>query len=144
MPGMADMAAPIDCEKTSPFRPLAWRWERARILRAGAAVPPEGDVDRWVHQAVQYQEAWERAEAGAGGGQGRLAAAMPAVFRAHEFWRRRDHPLTWGLEARLLTDESYAEIAARLALTAEAVEAYEALFFQVKDRLHLVDYIHAM
>ena len=39
------------------------------------------------------------------------------------------------LEARLLTSESFAEIAARFATEAPVIDCFEKLFFNVRDRL---------
>lgn len=47
------------------------------------------------------------------------------------------------VEARILAGQSNEEIANLCALTPEAVEYYEQTFFNVRDRLHLEDYITA-
>jgi hypothetical protein len=63
------------------------------------------------------------------------------LFQAHGFWAAGDAPPRWALEARLLTREPLETIAAKSGLATEVVEAYEALFFQVRDHLQARDYI---
>jgi hypothetical protein len=56
------------------------------------------------------------------------------VASARALAARPDHPLVWELEAWLLTEEPPAAIAGRLGLSVGSVRAYEALFYNVRDR----------
>jgi hypothetical protein len=47
----------------------------------------------------------------------------------------------WQLEARLLTPKDFGEVAAKCETTPEVVEAYEAVFFSIRDRLHIEGYV---
>ena len=57
-------------------------------------------------------------------------------------WRCRTRR-RWEVEARLLAGQTNAEIADRLGLGGDTVEAYEAIFFAVRDRLAASDWVAA-
>jgi hypothetical protein len=131
----------MDCHRDCPFRPVTWRWEWARLLREHGILPRRPHDDHWIARAIRFQVALTRAGAGADPSRNRLAEAQPAPFAAYHLWRQGEHPWRWALEARLLAGEPPEAIAARCGLSAAAVVAYEALFFNVRDRLEATDYI---
>ena len=59
----------------------------------------------------------------------------PAVCHAHRLHYSADLERRQILEARLLTSETFAEIAVRLATEPSVIEYYERLFFNIRDRL---------
>jgi DnaJ-domain-containing protein 1 len=65
----------------------------------------------------------------------------PAVCQAHVLHYSADVESRQILEARLLTRETFAEIAARLATQPATVEYYERIFFSVRDRFEQRDWI---
>jgi hypothetical protein len=65
----------------------------------------------------------------------------PAVCQAHLIHYSADVESRQILEARLLTSESFGEIAARLAMAPAMVEYYEGIFFSVRDRFQNRDWI---
>src|SRR5262249_20439813 len=48
----------------------------------------------------------------------------------------------WEVEARLLTDEPLARIAAKCSTTPRVIHAFEQVFFNVRDRLEATGYIN--
>lgn len=72
----------------------------------------------------------------------KLLLARNDMYQAHNIFYAADIETRLILEARLLTTETFAEIAARLATTPKAVEYYEGVFFNVRDRLSNGDWIH--
>src|SRR5437868_4959423 len=123
----------LDFTEECPFRPVDWRWKRAEVLRAEAIAPSERRDGRWVARAVQFQAALAQATTEAA--RAALAERDPAVALAYRLWAQGEHPVRWHLEARLLTGEPHATIAARCRVDEAAVAAYDALFFNVTGRL---------
>ena len=66
---------------------------------------------------------------------------MPGPVQAHALHTGPPTLARAEIEARLLTDEPFDVIARKCETTLEAVEAYESLFFCVRDRLGRRGYI---
>jgi hypothetical protein len=92
-----------------------------------------------VVRARRFLTALDRA--GGDPGHPRLGRSDPQVSGAVLLWRgeprrRRE------AEARLLAGQSDDEVAGRLGIAAGVVEAYENLFYAVRDRLEAADWDH--
>lgn len=134
----------IPALRDNPRRATNWRWLRAvQIdgggLRANRAVDgPEGF--KWIRRALRlkrrYDEAGNRPELTY-----RLVQYDRSLFWAHSIWMDDKAPTRWAIEARILAGESDLEIAERLGTSPDVIEAYEAVFFQVREMLHRRDYI---
>jgi hypothetical protein len=70
----------------------------------------------------------------------RDGAAAP-LNAAYDFYHAGSCPARWELEARILADEPVESIGQRFGLSPDAVDWYEALFFNVRDRLQTTSYI---
>jgi hypothetical protein len=57
-----------------------------------------------------------------------------AIREAHHIWKK-NRPPRWEIEARILAKQNDEEIAAAAQIPADAVAAFEALFFRVRDHL---------
>jgi hypothetical protein len=68
-------------------------------------------------------------------------ATRPDVYDAHRLHYSPDFERRAILQARLLTSETFAEIAGRFATTPKAIDYFEKLFFHVRDRLQNRDWI---
>ena len=67
-----------------------------------------------------------------------LSERNPTIFWAYDIWYTRDdagNPVRSEVEARLLADDQVENIARRVATEVEIIEAYERLFFNVRERL---------
>jgi hypothetical protein len=62
-------------------------------------------------------------------------AAAHSLSIADSNWPR------WELEARLLTEQPFEQIATRLGTNAAAIVAYHDVFFNVRHRLHATDWV---
>lgn len=62
------------------------------------------------------------------------------IYWAHQLYHD-DSPTRWAMEAYLLSRETDAQIGFLLGCPPEVVEAYEALFFDVRSKLQHPDYI---
>jgi hypothetical protein len=71
----------------------------------------------------------------------RLVQQMPDLYSAFTLHTEEAAAARWELEARVLADESTGVIADTMAMTPEVVAWYEAIFFQVRDRLGARGYI---
>jgi hypothetical protein len=132
---------PPDFFKDNPFRRPAWRSERvfAMLKHRPRPLRPRRSDDCHVrayrcflkHYLAAGDDGEERL---------RLHPAMPAVAQAHELFSI-DVERRQILEARLLTSETFDEIAARFATEAAVIDCFEKLFFSVRDRLTNKDWI---
>jgi hypothetical protein len=120
------------------FRPVDWRWRRATdLVESGGPLSP-GHDDGPVQEAVRYLRAWRacRAEEELQ----RLAREMPDLHGAHQLHLARSFQ-TWEAQARLLTEESFAQVAEKCGSDPRVIETYHSTFFHVRDRLHVEGYI---
>lgn len=119
--------------------PLDRRWLRAGWLLENGLAPMPREDDAWVDQAFHFRSALARCR----GEPDRLAlaAAMPAVYEAHALHQAEPPLLRWAVEARILSGELFGDIARKCGLLADAVEAFEKLFFAVVDKLHAETWI---
>ena len=128
----------LDCQPASPCCPVDWRWRRAEGIRRGLLPTPGRRADCWLRRAIRFQDAY----ADTGGllvpQSGPAGPAVLGAFRVRSSVEPRPRR---ELEARALARQSAGEIAARLDLTADVVEAYERLHFDVRDRLGAAGYI---
>jgi hypothetical protein len=121
------------------LRPPDWRWRRALYLvENGRRVSPRRD-DAWARAAVRFCRALRRCRGEAA--RQALARRLPALFQAHALYAGPPSLARWHLEARLLTREPFGEVAAKCETSPEVVEAFEAVFFCVRDRIDVEGYI---
>jgi hypothetical protein len=131
-------AEPYD-DAADPLRPPDRRWRRAlSLVENGRRVAPRRD-DAWVRAAARFCRALRRCQ-DEPARQG-LARRLPALFQAHALYAGPASLARWHLEARLLTPGTFGEVAAKCATTPEVVEAYEALYYCVRDRIDVEGYI---
>lgn len=134
----------INLRQESPFRPPDWRWQKARLLREQNRRASRRRDDPWVTIARAFQgevarcpNDWALAD---------LADKYPALIDARQLAEQDGvQSFRWELEARLLANDSPDRIAERMLIPAETARAYEALFFNVQDRLrHRSWVVHAV
>ena len=121
----------------NPFRPVDWRWERARQLASGRSPRCRWD-DKITLAASRFLRDQERtADEASGTG---LVDRDREILGALQI-RRGVPRLFWELEARILAGQSDEEIGSRLGVPGSVVEAYESLFFSVREKLHASDWV---
>jgi len=127
----------------NPSRVPDWRWLRAQDIAHGgppATVRRDGTTSTTlIRKATQFYKAWKRCDSDER--QMKLAERAPIVFWAHYLYAQPDHPLRWSVEARILAGETDREIARRIGCGEEIIQLYEALFFNVREKLNCTDYI---
>ncbi len=128
----------------NPCRVPAWRWLRAQHIAHGgpvATVRRDGSTSAvQIGRATRFYKALQNCD-GDERQLMKLAEQMPALFWAHYLYDQPDHPVRWEVEARILAGESDLEIARRVGCGVEIIQNYEALFFNVRDKLKRTDYI---
>jgi hypothetical protein len=124
----------MDYLPENPFRPLDWRWQLASAIQKDGLPPRWRRRDAWVRAICKYLRRSEVPRR-------RLTNSIAAIGKAHGIWSSRDPRQRLELEIRLLSGQTYADVAARCAIPAEIVEAYERLFFNVIDWVEASDYM---
>jgi hypothetical protein len=126
-----------------------WRWQKALRLHAEGRPLSRIYDDRLIAHALAFLQARERL----GGDEYdelALFEHFPSIAEAHALYTATDRygtAMRWELEARLLaTNESIESIAGKIGCGVRDVECYEALFFNVRDRLDRTGYLlhHAL
>lgn len=134
----------LQCAYMNPFRPPHWRWLRAigvvNELQPRAGRKVDGVLGfKWINQAIAFQ----KAKIEAVDEERRIAMAhnFPALFWANAAYEDENNPAKWEIEARILARCNNWEIGFHVGVAEEIVEAYEALFFNVRDKLRHSGYI---
>lgn len=126
----------------SPTRSPAWRLGRVMEMIRHR---PRPLTPRWAddHNIRAYRRILLELAAAGDDGDRRDAVfcEYPAVCKAHMLHYSADVESRQILEARLLTTESFAEIAVRSATEPATVKYYEQIFFNVRDRFECRDWI---
>lgn len=122
-----------------PFRSIDWRWQaaqqplqktqRSRPTKVETSTPSIGD--EWITAARDYL------------GGSRTAPYSSGIKHAIALHRKTIGWSRWELEALLLTTMQFAAIAERCSIAEQTVEAFHALFFDVRDRLGESDWINS-
>jgi hypothetical protein len=126
-------------DPTDPFRPVDWRWRwAADVVDNDLPLSAEAD-DAGVWEAVRFLQAYRACKEA---DRRRLAQEMPALYGAHRIYLATDSFGRWEIEARLLTEESLAQIGEKCGISPNIIGTYHDTFFHVRDRLHSQGYIH--
>jgi len=70
-----------------------------------------------------------------------LSERWPEIFWAHWAWSSETNPQKFSIEAHILSRENDFEIGYRCGMPPEYVEAYEALFFNAREKLQHPQYV---
>jgi hypothetical protein len=130
------MLSPVDIAKLNPLRSPRWRYDRVvkAVQKPGFLFRRSTGDDYPIRLYHRYLTRGAAAH-----GDNRqlelLRQEYPDAALVHELYFSRSIELRQILEARLLTDESFAQIANRMGLGESAVRLYSDLFFDVRDRM---------
>lgn len=135
----------VDVSRDNPMRPPDWRWQRAMGVVDGSQPNPGRKFDgalgyRWIKRAVNFKVAYENCGSDDLALR-RLANMTPDIYWAHKLWHQDKQLMRWDVEARLLARCNNFEAAYSLGLPDAVVEAYENLFFNVREKLQHSQYI---
>lgn len=133
--------------KDHPYRPVHWRWERARIRKElGQTAPGRSLDDKWIRTAATFRKAKDACR-----DETELYALFeryPDLAMAYELWDEektaidgRPNSMRHEVEARFLARESLSTISKKSGLSESVLLWYEKLFFNVRDRINNHMYI---
>lgn len=125
-------------EKHNPFRAPDWRFERALWLAERGGRCSVHD-DEFVRKYRSFLRRWSASDDEES--RRNLFTDCPGLYYAHTISERNDLTFNSLLQARLLSGQDFDDIAEASCMIRDAVRWYEALFFNVIDRLHRRDYI---
>jgi hypothetical protein len=134
----------LNALRDNPMRAPHWRWLRAMQVDAGGMRPSKtidgGDGFAWVRRALRLKR---RHALAANKPQAlyMLARADRELFWAHSIWAEEKSPTRWAIEAHILAGESNEDIAKKVGCEPEVIAAYEAVFFNVREKLDHVEYV---
>lgn len=133
-----------NCDRENPIRAVDWRWLRATGFIDGSERAPSRVADlpagfKWIRAAIRF--ARERGTVISDSDLSMLKSRRPAIYWAHQIWDNRSHPLRAEIEARILARQDDHAIGFHTNTSPRIIEAYEALFFHVRDLLHRPAYI---
>lgn len=130
----------------TPMLPPHWRWLRSEGIIDGLEHNP---TKKWdgnegagvVRKAVKFRKLYVLAKTKQQ--QTRLSEneTMRDIFWAHHIWYRRSRDMRPIIQSLILADCPTEEIADSTGYTFETIQAYEALFFNVRHRLLEEPYI---
>jgi hypothetical protein len=136
------MRADSTYQKYNPFRRPDWRWER--VLHMIDRHPSPGRCtrcdDRFVRKAREFAKAYRDKD---DYGREQLFYKEPGLFIAYQIYARQadEADTALYLQGRLLAGMRPDEIGHDMGTLPQAVEWYEALFFNVVDKLKHRDWV---
>ncbi len=136
----------LDLLFCNPWRPVDAWWRRAVGIHESGdpAASPNRDSGQgcgWIKQAQRFCHA--RGEATSFDQQVQLITDYPAIHYAYQVYEQTgpDTPLRSAIEARILARQTDQEISQACGCWPQYIGAYQALFFNVRDRLNCRDFI---
>jgi hypothetical protein len=127
-----------DLQRHNPLREPSWRWRRALSLVARGRYFSRHRDDPETGRAVHYLRALARCPQGIPSA--RVVKRYPEIYEAHRL--HEDGGTTRMLvEARLLARQPPDEIARLTGVAGAVIDAYEALHFNIADRLDARDWV---
>lgn len=127
-------------QSVNPFREPSWRFQRVLDLvereRPGRCTQRDDDYikeyRRFVGKLRRNQDPEDQMS---------IFPKFPGLFLAHLWYHHPDKENNWMLQSWILTGESNEYIGQQMCLIPSAVEWYERIFFNVRDRLLAPYYI---
>ncbi len=134
----------IESLRTNPFRSPTWRWLRAQGIVEGSQPNATRRLDlpagyKWIREAVRFKIALDDCLDQAARVQ--LTQRFPVLFWAHHLWSQINNPMRHSVEAYILARQNNFDIGFRAGLPPEVIEAYEQVFFNVREKLEHPEYI---
>lgn len=133
----------LEAAYDNPFRAPAWRWLRAAghldRSQPGPSRRRDGDAGAsWIRRAARFQRSFSRCATPME--QLRLSDEYPDIFWAHHIYDTSG-PARWHVEAYLLARADDWATGFSAGVSHKVVAAYEALFFNVRERLQHMGYV---
>lgn len=143
---LADMRRYADFQKFNFFCRPDWRWERVVRLVDRHTSPGRCTRrdDAYIRAARKFALCWRNRDSIEQ--REELFWETPGLYYAHDLHMRaangeEDREGALFIQARLLARQDYATIAKAMGITPETVEWYEAIFFNVRNKLEHRDWV---
>jgi hypothetical protein len=139
---MTDREVAVDVQmyqESNLLRVVNWRWQLARELAENKGTFFPKSIDKAVQAGRRFWHLWTNCKNEAD--QNILARRMPVVYQAFRLYQDSQRVSRNAVEALVLAGESPEGIAQKSGTSPEVVQAYEKLFFDVRDYLQSPDYI---
>jgi len=140
------MLGHADFERFNLFRKPEWRFDRIRALLEAHPTPKRCSSrdDEYVKIARNFLLRWKNREDD--GGRRQLFHENPGLFYAIDLYEKstEDPVYPFIIQARLLAGMTSDEIAEVMPTTADTIDWYERLFFNINDRLDKRDWVTKM
>jgi hypothetical protein len=127
--------------RRDPTYPPDWRWKRAQQLAAKPRSLYGPHDDELIRLTVKYLRRLGRCQTVAK--RDRLAKDMPSIHQAHELHVGGDMSASV-IQARILARQSGLEIGNHMGISHEVIASYEALIFDLRDRLDARMCVHVL
>jgi len=130
--------------RDNPRRAPNWRWLRAVQIDTGgprASKTLDGPAGfTWIRRASRLKRR-HALVANRPNDLYSLVRMDKDLFWAHSIWADEKAPTRWAIEARILAGETDEEIAKKVGCDPGVVSAYEAVFFDVREKLAHQEYV---
>lgn len=130
--------------KDNPLRAPNWRWLRAVQIDAGGPKPSkslDGPAGfEWIRRILRLKRR-HALSANNPAALYTLARIDGDIFWAHSIWADEKAPTRWAIEAYILAGATDEEIAQKVGCEIGVIKAYEAAFFNVREKLHNANYV---
>lgn len=133
----------IEIAENNPSRDPAWRWKRAQAIINNDGLPTTRRRDgvlgyKWINRAKNFLREYSQCVTDTQ--RAALSERRPEIFWAYRTFIE-ESPKKAAIEAQILARSDDYAIGFRAGLPPSVVEAYEALFFNVREKLHHRGYI---
>ena len=131
--------------RTNPFRAANWRWQRVIGALDQTQPLPSRRRDspigyKWIREGMRFKILHDRS-LNDPAMQYVLLDEQPAIFWAHWLYSQANNSSRYSIEAYILSRQTDFEIGFQCGVPPAIIDAYEALFFNVREKLNHPDYI---
>lgn len=136
------MSGVLECRRDSPVRPPDWRWKAAQLAYDDGNAVDRRFRDDWLMRAYRLHSIKGRAIKKGKTETQWISEVFSVegpigldILDAYTIHRQVTSPRAAEIDARLLARQSIGEIAERMVIPDGTIAAYEAMFFNVLDKL---------
>lgn len=130
--------------RDNPLRAPNWRWLRAVEIDGGGPKPSKtldgSDGFEWIRRILRLKRRHAMSVNNPAALYA-LARLDKDMFWAHSIWSDEKAPTRWAIEAYILAGASDEDIAKKVGCDTGVISAYASAFFDVREKLHNVNYI---
>lgn len=133
------MSSSVPYSKHDPLRTPTWRYDILRkLLDRNVKKVRRTSYDEYIFQAIKFLRKWRELNK-----EDRITLfpLNEGLYYAHSLYEDTERDIKTAIEARLLCGQSDEQIAKRIDTLPSAIGWYEALYYNVRDRLQSRDWV---